>query len=164
MKSIVSLLLLFLLLATAAIAQFKTINMEKGLSNNTAISLLQDSRGFLWIGTMDGLNRYDGKEIKVFKHIDTDTTSLFYNAINALHEDTEGNIWIEFYGESSKVQKYIFAKDRFESYPLNSKYYRPSFLSTAWGRAGQYLGYLFHCYSSPQDDTNAYPTLCSPKK
>ena len=70
------------------------ITEENGLSDNHVQCVLKDSKGFVWIGTADGLNRMDGSTIKIFKHKDNDSTSLSYDNIFSLAEDTTGNIWI----------------------------------------------------------------------
>lgn len=73
---------------------FQRINTLSGLSNNTVISILQDRKGFIWIGTDDGLNRYDGNEFKIFKPEPKNPNSLAHNIAKALFEDSKGNIWI----------------------------------------------------------------------
>lgn len=65
-----------------------------GLSHNTVTALLQDSAGFLWIGTSDGLNRYDGYDFTVHRHIPGDPTALSNNTIKALLEDRAGHLWV----------------------------------------------------------------------
>ena len=60
--------------------------------------VLQDNEGFMWIATWDGLNRYDGYEFKVYKHIDGDSTSLRVNKISCLLEDHIGRIWVGTFG------------------------------------------------------------------
>lgn len=74
--------------------QFQHINSDEGLSSNTVTCILQDHIGFLWIGTYDGLNKYDGYDFKVFKHNPDDLTSIGANAIQTLYEDKQGIIWI----------------------------------------------------------------------
>lgn len=80
--------------AAAKQVVFDTISLDAGLSQSVALEILQDSRGFLWIGTQDGLNRYDGYEFRVFKHSATNPASLSSNFINALAEDAEGYLWV----------------------------------------------------------------------
>ena len=74
--------------------QFDHLTSEAGLSQNQVRAILQDSQGFLWIGTQDGLNRYDGRQFKVYRHLRNDTNSLTHSYINTLVEDRQGNIWI----------------------------------------------------------------------
>lgn len=73
---------------------FKSLNVQNGLSQNTVNTIMQDSRGFLWFGTKDGLNRYDGYRFKVYKNISSEDWSLRNNFIRSLHEDSDGNIWV----------------------------------------------------------------------
>ncbi|SDE80681.1 Signal transduction histidine kinase [Dyadobacter soli] len=74
--------------------QFVRYNTEKGLSHNQVNCFLKDSRGFVWIGTANGLNRFDGYSFRVFKHDPADSTSISDHQVNALFEDPQGFIWI----------------------------------------------------------------------
>lgn len=78
--------------------RFNHLDVEDGLSNNMIRDMLQDSKGFMWIATWDGLNRYDGYEFKVYKHIDGDSTSLRNNKVYRLMEDHLGRIWVGTFG------------------------------------------------------------------
>ncbi len=69
-------------------------NVAKGLSQSTVTSVIQDSKGFLWIATQDGLNRYDGYSFKPYRNNPLDTNSLSNNNINSICEDRYGNIWL----------------------------------------------------------------------
>ncbi|MFQ3581576.1 MAG: two-component regulator propeller domain-containing protein [Chloracidobacterium sp.] len=75
-------------------AVFERLTQEHGLSNNAVHCILQDRRGFLWIGTEDGLNRYDGFSFKVYRYQDNNPRSLPGNLIMTLYEDREGNLWV----------------------------------------------------------------------
>jgi len=72
---------------------FKHYQVEDGLSNNAVICSLQDSKGFMWFGTRDGLNRFDGYTFKVFRHDVRDSVGLGHNFIQTLQEDRNGKIW-----------------------------------------------------------------------
>jgi ligand-binding sensor domain-containing protein/serine phosphatase RsbU (regulator of sigma subunit) len=74
--------------------ELKSLNIENGLSQNTVNALLEDKDGFLWIGTDDGLNRYDGQNITIYKHIRSDATTIPDNQIMSLYEDNQGHIWV----------------------------------------------------------------------
>ncbi len=74
--------------------RFDHISGEQGLSNSEVWSVLRDRRGFMWFGTLDGLNRYDGYKMKVFKHTLTDPSSLSDNKIRTVYEDRAGALWI----------------------------------------------------------------------
>jgi len=82
------------LLAQPLELQFISVGKEKGLSNSNTTCITQDSLGYIWIGTQDGLNRYDGFSIIVYKLDTQDSTSLPHNAIRTLYTDAEGTVWI----------------------------------------------------------------------
>ncbi len=73
---------------------FSNLDIDHGLSQNTVLAILQDSKGFMWFGTKDGLNRYDGTGFRVFKHEDSNPHSLGNNYITELFEDQNGLLWI----------------------------------------------------------------------
>jgi signal transduction histidine kinase/ligand-binding sensor domain-containing protein len=70
------------------------ISVQDGLSQSSVYCIYQDSKGFLWFGTADGLNRYDGYEIKVFRHNIDDKFSISDNTVRQINEDNDGNLWI----------------------------------------------------------------------
>jgi|CZKP01.1.fsa_nt_gi ligand-binding sensor domain-containing protein len=74
--------------------EFRHISIELGLSQSNVNCILQDSKGFLWLGTKDGLNRYDGYSFRVYQNNPTDSNSISDNYITALAEDKSGNIWV----------------------------------------------------------------------
>lgn len=74
--------------------RFEHLDVGLGLSQSGVYSIIQDSRGFMWIGTSDGLYRYDGYEVKSFKKIISEPTSLSANWIQTLHEDHTGLMWV----------------------------------------------------------------------
>jgi ligand-binding sensor domain-containing protein/two-component sensor histidine kinase len=80
--------------AQAPALYFEKIHTQHGLSHNKVNCILQDRRGFIWLGTDDGLNRYDGKRFVHFRNRPDDTTTLTGNIITDLHEDREGRLWI----------------------------------------------------------------------
>lgn len=73
---------------------FKHYQVEQGLSNNTVYSCLQDEKGFLWLGTKDGLNRFDGYTFKIFRHNPSDQKTLSNNMVHALSLDKNGSLWV----------------------------------------------------------------------
>lgn len=70
------------------------IGIEKGLSNNTVNCIFKDHKGFMWFGTHDGLNRYDGYGFKIFRNQIGNQNSLPHNYIYDIHEDQQENIWV----------------------------------------------------------------------
>lgn len=91
--------LLFLFLTSCLYAQknnirFKRISIEQGLSQVSVFCILQDKKGFMWFGTQDGLNRYDGYEFKIYRHDPQDTSTISDNLINSICEDSSGILWI----------------------------------------------------------------------
>jgi ligand-binding sensor domain-containing protein/signal transduction histidine kinase/DNA-binding response OmpR family regulator len=74
--------------------QFARYSTESGLSHNQVNCFLKDRQGFIWVGTADGLNRFDGYSFKIFKHDPADSTTIEDHYINDLFEDPQGYIWI----------------------------------------------------------------------
>ncbi len=75
--------------------KFMHLTINDGLSNNQVRSILKDSQGFMWFGTDQGLNRFDGLRFKTYKHDPYDSTSIPFNVIDFLSEDSAGQIWIK---------------------------------------------------------------------
>ena len=115
------LFLIVLLSTTLAYTQeteytFKRLTVDDGLSQNTVYSILQDSKGFMWFGTKDGLNRYDGYKFTVFKHRQSDSMSLADNIVTTIFEDSRKRMWV---GTSTGVL-HLFDRgsERFRRIPL----------------------------------------------
>src|ERR1700744_3370539 len=66
--------------------RFRHISYEQGLSNTTILCIMQDSRGFMWFGTRDGLNRYDGVNVTVYKNNPHVSSSIRDNFIRCIYE------------------------------------------------------------------------------
>lgn len=96
--------------------RFSAITTAEGLSQNTITALIQDKQGFLWIGTPDGLHRYDGYSFVDYKHLPNDSTSLINNSITSLAEDKNGNIWV---GTEKGISKWIRSQNIFEQVKFN---------------------------------------------
>jgi len=84
--------------APGSIVQFEHLTIEDGLSQNAGLAIFQDRQGYLWIGTQDGLNRYDGFTFKVFKHDPENSNSISHNSILAIIEAKDGYLWIGTWG------------------------------------------------------------------
>jgi ligand-binding sensor domain-containing protein/signal transduction histidine kinase len=74
--------------------KFKRIDVNAQLSNLNVTAITQDSKGFLWVGTNDGLNRFNGYDFKVYRNIKNDTASLIKNVIQSEFEDSRGVLWV----------------------------------------------------------------------
>ena len=94
---------------------FNHLTVDDGLSQSSVTCIFQDEKGFIWFGTQDGLNRYDGYGLKVFKSDQEDTTSLINNFIYSIYEDTSGTLYIE--NQGGGFQQY---------HPLNESFIRVS--------------------------------------
>lgn len=90
----VSVLLLCYSFYHAQDLKFKHISNEAGLSQVTVQAIYQDTQGFIWIGTQDGLNRYDSYHFKVFKNNPSNKKSISSNIINCIYEDIDGLMYI----------------------------------------------------------------------
>lgn len=87
-------LLAFCVILQAKDLPVRYLGIEQGLSNNVITTIYQDHRGFMWIGTYDGLNRFDGYNFKVFRNIIGDSTSLSTNNVLSICDDGKNNIWV----------------------------------------------------------------------
>lgn len=93
---------------------FRSLDSDGGLSQNTVHAILQDKQGFMWFGTKDGLDRYDGVSFQAFKK---ETGTLGNNFVTTLYEDDEGQIWI---GTDVGVYLYSPLNERVELFSLKS--------------------------------------------
>ena len=96
---------------------FKNFTREQGLSNGFVQTILQDGKGFLWFGSLDGLNRYDGQKFKVFKHSPGDPKSLGSNTVFGLYEDKSGILWVGT--EGGGLNRYNREQENFTRYIIN---------------------------------------------
>ena len=96
---------------------FKNLSIRNGLSQNTVNAILQDRKGFMWLGTKDGLNRYDGLSFRKFKHDAANPRSIGNSFITSLYEDFNGNIWV---GTDAGVYIYYPEKEAFEEFDCQS--------------------------------------------
>ena len=112
---------LFFLQASSLLAKFppqnirfQTLGVLQGMSQNSALALVQDKQGFIWVGTYDGLNRYDGTGFTIFRHNNADSTSLPKNWITSLFEDKRGVLWVGTNGGG--LAHYVAAKRSFRTF------------------------------------------------
>lgn len=106
--------------ATAQIKEhlnFNKITHRNGLSQSTGQAIIQDHEGYMWFGTHDGLNKYDGYNMTVYKHDPDDPKSISYNEINTFYEDSDNNLWIGTKGKGISI--YNRDPDNFTSFPVD---------------------------------------------
>jgi ligand-binding sensor domain-containing protein len=96
--------------AQQGVMTFSHISSEQGLSNSTIEAIAQDHRGFIWIGTRDGLNLYDGKQMTVFRHINGNNKSISDNFVKFIYEDKKQTLWI---GTTNGLNRYDAASKTF---------------------------------------------------
>jgi ligand-binding sensor domain-containing protein len=94
-------------------SRFQQFSIEDGLSQNTINTIFQDSKGFMWFGTQNGLNRYDGVSFTVYKSISGDTNTIASSDVYAVFEDRHKNIW---FGTRSGLSRYNRASNNFSNF------------------------------------------------
>jgi signal transduction histidine kinase/ligand-binding sensor domain-containing protein len=97
--------------------RFEHIGIEQGLSQNSIYAIHQDKFGFMWFGTEDGLNRYDGYKFATYRHDPSNPHSLSANFIQALLEDRNGALWVGT--ELGGLHRYIPESEGFVRYRAN---------------------------------------------
>ncbi|MDP4174881.1 MAG: two-component regulator propeller domain-containing protein [Bacteroidota bacterium] len=98
--------------------KFERISVDQGLSQSSVFSICQDNKGFLWFGTLEGLNKYDGYNFTIFKANQSSKNSLSSSTIFKIYEDKRGNLWIGTLGGG--LNKYDKEKECFVRYMHNS--------------------------------------------
>ncbi len=91
--------------------------IKEGLSQNSVTCILQDSKGYLWVGTQDGLNKYDGYKFKKYRHEPDAEHSLVSNYIKSICESTDSSLWI---ATEKGLSRYDFKDNRFNNYINNT--------------------------------------------
>ena len=97
--------------------KFENLSIEDGLSQVTVYTIFQDHRGFMWFGTRDGLNKYDGYKFTIYRHQPYDSTTLTHNKINCLYEDHLGLMWV---GTDDGINIYNRELDSFQPFVNDS--------------------------------------------
>ncbi|MFD0861603.1 two-component regulator propeller domain-containing protein [Sungkyunkwania multivorans] len=97
--------------------KFRHLSTAEGLSQSSAIAIHQDQLGQMWIGTRDGLNRYNGNTFTVFRNIPDDSTSISNNDILSIEEDSDGFIWV---GTYNGLNRFDPKKNTFTTYFHNN--------------------------------------------
>ena len=93
--------------------KFEHITVDHGLSNNSILCIIQDNKGFLWIGTSNGLNKFDGNSITNYYHNPDNPNSLSGNSIQVILEDKSGKLWI---GTREGLNKFDPKTEKFSVY------------------------------------------------
>ncbi|MDM8564661.1 two-component regulator propeller domain-containing protein [Candidatus Halobeggiatoa sp. HSG11] len=107
--------ILLLLISLSVYGQeFEHLTRKDGLSQSTVYAILQDSKGFMWFGTQDGLNKYDGYDFTHYRHEPNNSNSLTGNFITFIYEDKAKNLWIGI--NDGGIAKYNRQQDNFTSY------------------------------------------------
>lgn len=160
-------LLLFSNLGAAQNFYFKQISIEEGMSQSTVQSIMCDSKQTLWFGTKNGLNRFDGYELKSYFSIPRDSTSIPGNNIFFLLEDALNEIWI---GTQNGICRYDFQQDKFKSAfsdgkPIYSHCYSAGKEGITFIGNGRIYQYDYHtrkinCIPMTGEGKNEYFTLC----
>lgn len=94
--------------------KFHTISIGDGLSQSTVRCIARDKKGFMWFGTDDGLNKYDGYTFEIFRPVPGDPDSLSHNRISVIYEDLQGDLWI---GTREGLNRYNRELEKFRRYP-----------------------------------------------
>lgn len=119
-KSIIFLfLILFHFCGFTQQKEYKFINFssKNGLSSNSINAIIKDKNGFMWFGTEDGLNKFDGQNFKVYRHKETDKTSIGRGPVNDLIQDKNGQIWL---ATNFTLSVYNLNLDSFINYDFNN--------------------------------------------
>lgn len=120
-RTILAPLLFAFLLAGGASAQqdifFQHLTVKDGLSQGSVMCMLQDSRGFMWLGTQDGLNRYDGYEFRIYKHDPANPASINDNFILFMAEDSAGTLWFGTVGNPDILDRFDPRTETFTPVP-----------------------------------------------
>ncbi len=96
--------------------KFKHFTSTDGLSQRSVADIIQDKNGYLWFGTRDGLNKFDGNKFVIYRHSLMDSTSLSNNNIHSIYEDSYGHLWI---GTERGLNKYNPTTNSFKRYKLS---------------------------------------------
>ena len=103
----------FAVSAADSFIHFKRLSVDDGLSQNTVLALTQDHNNKIWVGTIDGLNWYEGSRFVSYYKAPDDTTSLANNHVYSLHTDSKGTVWV---GTQVGLSRYNIVGNNFTNY------------------------------------------------
>lgn len=95
--------------------RFERITVDQGLSQSSISAITQDKYGYLWVATLDGLNRYDGLDFKIYRHANDDPKSLYKDHVSNLFLDSRQTLWVVHQGV---IARYNPRQDNFDNFPL----------------------------------------------
>jgi ligand-binding sensor domain-containing protein len=99
---------------------FRHLTVNQGLSQGSVVSILQDSQGFMWFGTQDGLNRFNGYDFTVFKHSPADSATLNDNFVVTLAEDSNKTFWAITLNNPQVLNRFDPVTETFSQIPSDS--------------------------------------------
>ena len=146
-KILLLLLTLTALLDTASTQSpyyFKHYEVEHGLSNNTVLCSIQDKKGFMWFGTIDGLNRFDGYSFKTFRNDPANPKSLGNNSVFTLCSGNDESIWV---GTNKGLYKYDPVGQSFKLIPSTVNQRVRSLCTDNKGKLWFSLNNALSCYN-----------------
>jgi signal transduction histidine kinase/ligand-binding sensor domain-containing protein/DNA-binding response OmpR family regulator len=97
--------------------RFKKYQVNNGLSENSVQAIIQDHLGFMWFGTKDGLNRFDGHEFKIYKNVLGDSLSLGHNYVRSIFQDSDHNLWV---GTDTYLYHFNYEMEQFRRFSVVS--------------------------------------------
>lgn len=132
---------------------FRHYQVENGLSNNSVMCSLQDKAGFLWFGTKDGLNRFDGYAFKTFRRNDGKPGSIGNNFVHALCEDREGTLWV---GTDKGLFRYLEKTEAFQLAAATANFFIDKILDDGAGNLWLISGFTLCRYTKQTDKLETY--------
>ena len=100
-------------LSSTSQLRFERIDVNDGLSQNLVYSIFQDRVGFMWFGTKDGLNKYDGKKFTIYRNNPFDSTTISDNSVLSIYESKNGNIWV---GTENGLNRFNTSTEKFQRF------------------------------------------------
>ncbi|MEO6731724.1 MAG: two-component regulator propeller domain-containing protein [Ferruginibacter sp.] len=134
---------------------FRHYQVENGLSNNATICCLQDKKGFLWFGTKDGLNRFDGYSFKVFRNSPDDTGSIGSNFVHCLYEGADGTLWV---GTENGIYTYDAVTESFKLLQLSANRPIRDIRMDNMGNLWYIRGFTLTRYNKEKNENERYQT------
>jgi ligand-binding sensor domain-containing protein/signal transduction histidine kinase len=115
--SVLLIILSFYVFPQSSYLRFNRITINEGLSLSSVYCTYQDNKGFMWFGTEDGLNKYDGKNFTVYRAVPGDTSTISYKWTEIIYEDQQGTLW---FGSRGGLSRFDPVKETFKQYLLDA--------------------------------------------